>query len=242
MPLTPEQHQQVAEQLRKHQRSAGIKTIVLDETNDIILKLQINKDVFGSDIMSSGIYLARFLYQNQNLYNGKIVLDMGCGPGTQGIVMDLYGAQFVTFADISPKAVQNTRENTDTFKMQNIEIYESDLFAQIPKEKHYDVIVFNHPFLPATPESFVTDVNGDNMLKQSMLGGTDILKKFLKTVQDYINPQAQIVMPYFHFAGPENDPINHVESFGFKIIEKHKIISDEGLQQGDFSIYIIGKE
>ncbi len=233
MTLSPEQQRQVAEQLKKHQRTAGFKKIILDEAQHVTLKLQIDKDVFGSDIMSSGIYLARFLYQRPNFYKDKVVLDMGCGPGTQGIIMGLYGAKSITFADISPKAVQNTQKNITSFKLINTEIYESDLFLKIPKGKRYEFIVFNHPFFPGNPKS---------LLEHSMLGGTEIIKKFLKNAPTHMEKNALILMPYFHFAGPENDPLMHAESFGFKVVEKHKMVSDVGLQQGDFSIYILELE
>jgi len=47
------------------------------------LSLRISDGVFGSDIMSSGFILARFLHRNRHLYMGRDALDMGCGPGTQ---------------------------------------------------------------------------------------------------------------------------------------------------------------
>jgi len=49
-------------------------------------------------------------------------------------------------------------------------------------------------------------------------------------------------MPYFHFAGKENDPKNHVNKYGFKISKEKIIKSSQGLQLGNFSIYTITKK
>lgn len=88
--LTPEQAEQVEKQLQKHKGKWGMSEIKLDE--DTKLELIVNENVFGSDMMSSGINLARFLFQNPHLYKDKEVLDLGCGPGTQGLITLKYGA------------------------------------------------------------------------------------------------------------------------------------------------------
>jgi len=48
-------------------------------------------------------------------------------------------------------------------------------------------------------------------------------------------------MPYFHFAGEENNPANHTEKYDLKVSQEHKVKSDQGLQKGDISIYLISK-
>ena len=83
MSFTHEQKQHVIKQLEAHDRDSGIRTIVLDEKSKESINLEIDRGVFGSDIMSSGLYLARFLFSHKALYEKKEVLDMGCGPGLQ---------------------------------------------------------------------------------------------------------------------------------------------------------------
>lgn len=241
MTFTKEQKAHVTKQLQSHKRDSGIRTLVLDEDTHASLELLIEKGVFGSDIMSSGIYLARFLYQHQELYTGKDVADIGCGPGTQGIVMSKYGSKSVVFSDINPKAVTNTRKNIEYQNIANAEVYESDLFTSLPKDRTYDVIVFNHPFFSGEPEKFKWDPNKDEMLRRSMLGGTELIKRFFQDVLKYLRRGGIIIMPYFHFAGTENDPATHAGEHKLKISKEYKIQSKQGLQLGDFSIYVISK-
>ncbi len=147
MVLTKEQKEQVAMQLEKHNRDDVKSKITLDSNKEF--ELIVERGVFGSDIMSSGIYLAKFLYIHKSLYSNKVCLDMGCGPGIQGLIMAKYGAKHVDLSDINSKAVENTKKNIKLHNLKKMaSAYVSDLFAGLPKNKKYEVIVFNHPFFP----------------------------------------------------------------------------------------------
>jgi methylase of polypeptide subunit release factors len=237
MTLTEEQQNQVKMQLKKHDRQNTEAKIILDEKTGASLTLRIERDVFGSDIMSSGIYLARFLYKNKNLYKGKTCLDVGCGAGTQGLIM-AREAKEVFLSDVSPKAVRNAEDNVKKLKVKNAEVFESDLFASIPKNKKFDVIVFNHPFFPEDAEKFEHEKH-DIELRKTMLGGTGLVKRFFSSAVKHLTNGGIIIMPYFHFAGKENDPATHLAKYGFKIASIEKIKSEQGLQLGEFSIYVI---
>ena len=237
MAFSEEQRTHVAKQLQSHDRNSGIRQIGLRECTP--LELLIERGVFGSDIMSSGIYLAQFLHEHQELYARKHVLDMGCGAGTQGIVMAKYGAETVVLSDINRRAVANTQKNIEQLAMKNAEVVESDLFASLPQGRTYDVIVFNHPFFSGEPQEIKGD---DKMLVKSMLGGTELIKRFFSGVSGYMRKNGIIIMPYFHFAGPENDPANHLKSYNLNCAFEKQIKSEQGLQQGDFSVYVISKE
>jgi len=242
MVLTKEQEDQVRMQLEKHNRDTLETEIILDEKNNISLKLIIERGVFGSDIMSSGMHLAHFLYEHKDFFKEKNTLDMGCGPGTQGLVMAIYGAKSVDLSDISEKSVENTKKNIKKHLLGNAQVYLGDLFSKIPKEKKYDVIVFNHPFFSEEPEKFERDPNQDEMLRRSMLGGAELLQRFFREAPQYLRNNGIIIMPYFQLAGPENDPKNHFKKHGLKIINEYKIDSERGLQIGDVSIYIISRD
>ena len=232
MPFTKVQQQYVKTQLRRHRRSSGTRRIVLDEGKRQAISLYIESGVFGSDIMSPAIYLARFLFENISLFRGKEVLDLGCGPGTHGLLMAKYGAKTVVLSDISRKAVNNAKINIKNHKVKNAEVFCGDLFASLEGKK-FDVIVFNHPF-------FSGEAKGKEiMLKKTMLGGTKLIKRFFEDAKKYLNDNGTIVMPYFHFAGSENDPASHAEKYGFRISKLHKMELKQGLQKGAFTIYEI---
>ncbi len=241
MALTKKQKEQVVMQLKKHNRGDVKGKITLEPNKEF--ELIVEKGVFGSDIMSSGIYLAKFLYNHKKLYFKKICLDMGCGPGIQGLIMAKYGARQVDLSDINRKAVENTKKN---IKLHNLKmkasVYVSDLFKNLPDRGKYDIIVFNHPFFPEEAERFGKEVFKETMLRKSMLGGTELVKQFFRNAKNYLKDKnSLIIMPYFHFAGKENDPANHVKDYGFYISKEERIKSEQGLQLGDFSIYIIKK-
>lgn len=240
--LSKDQRIQVQKQLDAHNRESDIRKIRLgrDDTSPT-LEFRIDRGVFGSDIMSSGMYLAQFLYENQELYHKRDVLDMGCGAGVQGIVMGKYGATSATCADINPKAVENARENVKRHEI-NADVCESDLFANLPKGRTYDTIVFNHPFFAEEAEQFKGDANNDVMLRKSMLGGTELIKRFFREVSKYLREYGIIVMPYFDFAGKENNPESHAIENGLKIASKEIIEAEYGLQTGEFTMYITSKQ
>lgn len=242
MALTKEQKEQVAMQLKKHNRNDVKSKIVLEPGKEF--ELIVERGVFGSDIMSSGIYLAKFLYNHKDLYSNKACLDMGCGPGIQGLIMAKYGAKQVDLSDINSKAIENTKKNIELHNLKKkANAYVSDLFAGLPKNKKYDVIVFNHPFFPEEAENFGKEVFEDATLRKSMLGGTDLVKKFFRDAKNHLKEKDSLmIMPYFHFAGKENDPANHVKDYGFYIFNEERIKSEQGLQLGDFSIYTIKAE
>ncbi len=237
MKLTEAQKKQVAIQLERHNRSTTTCKIVLDKNPD--LDLIIERGVFASDIMSSGVLLAQYLYENKDLYLGKTCLDVGCGAGTQGLVMAIYGAKYVDFSDINPNAIKNTQENIRRHNLSKIcKTYKSNLFENI--QGKYDIIVFNHPFFPEEAKNFGKSIFKDEMLRKSMLGGTNTLKQFLKELRTHFADEDSIyITPYFHFAGKENDPATHVDKYGLVIVKEKRIKSDKGLQLGDFSLYQI---
>jgi len=241
MPLTKEQYNLIKRQLQAHNRQSGIKTITLDKDNNVSLELLIEKGVFGSDIITTATHLAQFLYQHPELYSGKDAADIGCGPGTQGMIMAKYGAKSVLLSDINPKAVSNTQKNIEKYNLSNTKTIESDLFNNFPQNKTFDVIVFNHPFFSGDPKQFKGDPNDDVMLRSTMLGETELIKRFFQQVPKYLKEDGIIIMPYFHFAGPENNPANHIENYKLKVLKEHKIISKKGFHMGDVSIYIISK-
>jgi len=236
MLLTDAQREQLKKQLALHDRASGMQSIELSD--GVRLDLFIERGVFGSDIMSSGLYLARFLYKRQDLYRGRACLDMGCGPGTQGLVMGSYGAASVVFADVSEKAIDDTKRNVELHRLTHATAYVSDLFSGLPVNQRYDVIVFNHPFFPERAERFEDDPMHDIELQRTMLGGTALVRRFFSGAGSFLNKNGILIMPYFYFAGPENDPRTHAGRAGFAIREDEKIQSTTGLQRGEISISV----
>ncbi len=244
MRLNKEEAAQVAMQLKRHNRESGYKEIVLDEKQKKKIRLWISKGDFGSDFMSSAIYLAKFLHRSSSLYKGKVCLDMFCGAGIQGLVL-AQEAKEVDLADINPVSIEDSKRNVIEKGVSNkCHVYsEGNLFENIPRNRQYDVIVGNHPFFAEKPENFGKVVCDDIRVRASMLGGTSLIKKFFTQALQHLEQKGIVIMPYYHGARRFNDPAIHALVYGLDIIKHESYKPTEGVQLSHpISIYVMGRK
>jgi methylase of polypeptide subunit release factors len=203
--------------------------IQLDETN-ILEKFVIHPKVLRPEVMNA-LHLAQWLFSHSSLYIGKKVIDMGSGSGIQGIVMGLYGAMYVTFTDLSPASVENTKENIQKFQLkEKSKVLQGDLFERIDDKA--DLIVFNHPFF--SDHTVEQLIEAPEKIERGKL-----IHRFFEDAKQYLAPEGVIVMPYFHAAGPENDPLVQAPQHGYEVVERLAVDIKTGLQQGMSSVYEI---
>jgi release factor glutamine methyltransferase len=231
MKLSPQQKKQVALQLRAHSHDKYRSNITI-AGGLVLSKFLVLPNVLRPEVMSA-MQLAQWLYFNNTIYKNKSVMDMGSGTGIQGIIMALCGAKKVTFSDISKDAVGNTQQNVRKYrKLTKIEVYEGDLFCNIPAQK-FDLIVFNHPFF--SDGSMREQLNADfAKLKRGRL-----IHRFFAEAKSFLKKDGFIVMPYFHMAGQINDPAVQAPKHGYLVKERYSMKVTIGLQKGDISIYEI---
>jgi ribosomal protein L11 methyltransferase len=74
-------------------------------------------------------------------FNGKTVLDMGCGTSLLAILASRLGAKNIVAIDIDDWAVENSRENCVRNNVSNVEVLKGD--AASIKGKVFDVILAN---------------------------------------------------------------------------------------------------
>lgn len=74
-------------------------------------------------------------------FEGKKVLDMGCGTGVLAILASLKNAREITAIDIDEWAYENTLENINRNNCSNIDVYKGD--ASLLKNKKFDIILAN---------------------------------------------------------------------------------------------------
>ena len=72
---------------------------------------------------------------------GRSVLDMGCGTGILAIFAEMKGADKIDAIDIDSWCYENSIENAEKNKCNNITVYQGD--AALLKEKSYDLIIAN---------------------------------------------------------------------------------------------------
>lgn len=220
---------QFQKQINQHQHKDYETNIVLLQRY-VLKGFKVNAGVLRPEKMMS-IWLARWLFFNNMLFAGKIVLDLGCGTGIQGIVMGLYGARRVLFSDKSEVAFENTKENIKKFGLAEIsEVFCGDLLEKISRYPDVDLIVFNHPFF--------SDSTPDEVLSGSMIESGKLIHKFFEESKNKF-PLASIIMPYYHKAGPINDPAVQASRHGYNVTERLKLNVKTGLQKGLISIYEI---
>jgi len=226
--LSGKQRKQVQRQLQLHQHERYTVDIPLNETvSEVLNDFVVWPHVMRPECMTS-LILAQYLWLNRP-HNRKLVCDMGCGSGIQGITMALSGATYVSCYDIDRSAVANTCENIGSFNVQeNCEVLQSDLFAH--SYGKFDLIVFNHPFFPSAPIPQIP-------VSAAMLDPGTVLDYFLLIARYYLRRGGKILMPFFHLAGLRNNPSRGGNEYRYLVTElaRHEITS--GLQQGTVSIY-----
>ena len=133
-----------------------------------------------------------FVLKNlKNLVSGKIVCDMGCGPGVVGLYALKNGAKKVVQADINPYAIENAKENNkiNGFKKSQIRSYMSDCFENVPQQK-FDLIVFNMPY-------HNDDIEIQDPLQRAFYDPNfDSIKKFLHQAEQYSNESTKILIAF----------------------------------------------
>ena len=75
-------------------------------------------------------------------FEGKRVLDMGCGTGVLGILAKRLGAAKVTLIDIDDWCTENAAENAELNGVKGLEIIRGDS-AAIPADACYDILLAN---------------------------------------------------------------------------------------------------
>lgn len=76
-----------------------------------------------------------------NDFEGKSVLDMGCGTGVLAILAEQCGATKLDAIDIDNWCYINSLENVERNHCEHISVYEGD--ASLLLDKHYDIIIAN---------------------------------------------------------------------------------------------------
>ncbi len=74
-------------------------------------------------------------------YNGKSVLDMGCGTGILAILAEKLGAKKIDAIDIDPWSFQNTQENIELNQSKEISAILGGV--EVIPDRKYDVIIAN---------------------------------------------------------------------------------------------------
>src|SRR5690554_2813165 len=94
---------------------------------------------FGTGHHETTYMMLQYVLENE--FEGKKVLDMGCGTSVLAILASMRGASEVEAIDIDQWCFENSQENVQRNNCKNIEVYLGD--ASLLQNRKYDVILAN---------------------------------------------------------------------------------------------------
>lgn len=103
---------------------------------DIVIEPKMS---FGTGHHATTHMMLQFILKNE--WEGKSVLDMGCGTGVLAILTEMKGAKSVDAIDIDNWCYLNALENVVRNNCELISVYEGA--AELLEGKHYDMIIAN---------------------------------------------------------------------------------------------------
>ena len=172
------------------------------------MKLEIFKEVYAPAEDSF------MLAEHAKKLKGKI-LDMGTGCGIVALANAKNNKKnFVEGCDINEIAVENAKNNAKINGIKNVKFFVSDLFKNVPKNKKYDWIVFNPPYLPTGKNE---KIKGKlNAAFDGGRNGRKVLDRFLKECKKHLKKGGGLVLLSSSLNGHEKT-IRTLEKMGFEV-------------------------
>lgn len=100
----------------------------------------------------------------------------------------VFGEQ-VILTDINPDAVRNAEYNVKAFALSTrIQVRQGDMFSPIGRGESFDVIIFNPPFGPEKPNTFLEMAMRDHEYRN--------LTRFFEQVENHLKPRGKIYMVF----------------------------------------------
>lgn len=146
--LTEQQHAQLMQALEEHIVEHKPLHYILGSVPFLNLEIIVEPPILiprpETEQWCSDLIDKLNLLQDKNLR----ILDMCTGSGCIGLALaHALPNSFVDAVDISLQACKLAQKNAQLNNIKNINIIESDLFAQIPVDTKYDLIVSNPPYI-----------------------------------------------------------------------------------------------
>ena len=128
---------------------------------------------------------------DQAIVEGDTVLDIGTGCGILAVIASKKAGKVVA-TDVNPHAVECAKRNAKANRAaSNLEVRLGDLFEPILKTEKFDVILFNAPYLPSTPEEQKA------WISRAWAGGRagrKIIDNFIANAPNYLEAKGRILL------------------------------------------------
>jgi len=129
--------------------------------------------------------------ENLNVNSDDVVLDLGTGCGILA-VLSAFKAERVIATDINPYAVRCAKLNGKVNKVSDrIDVVQGDLFRPIKRDKIFDLILFNAPYLPTEKDEQA------DWIDYAWAGGKNgrtIIDRFISSAPRYLKPKGRILL------------------------------------------------
>ena len=169
------------------------------------LSLRIAEDVFPPDLGRSARNMARF----GGRYGASRALDMGCGSGYIALRLKQQGVEEVWAADVHGPAVACARANVErNAHVGPVTVIQSDLFAALPAQLRFDLIVFNQPYSPAVEQP---------LCGCGFDGGYSICRRFLLEAPAHLNAGGAMLMSFSDRNAAEHRPDRAADDLGYPV-------------------------
>ncbi len=123
------------------------------------------------------------LAENLEIKEGQSVLEIGTGSGLVSMYASLL-TDDVTATDINYNALELAEKNFRLNNINTIRLEFGDLFEPV-KDKKFDVILFNTPYLPTDSDDIIDD--DLNYAFDGGLNGRKVIDRFINEVSNHLN-------------------------------------------------------
>ena len=130
------------------------------------------------------------LAENLEIKEGQSVLEIGTGSGLVSMYASLLSDD-VTATDINYNALELAEKNFKLNNISNIKLEFGDMFEPI-KDKKFDVILFNTPYLPTDSDDIIND--DLNYAFDGGLNGRKVIDRFINEVPNHLNDKGIVQM------------------------------------------------
>ncbi|HZW60630.1 MAG TPA: peptide chain release factor N(5)-glutamine methyltransferase [Candidatus Babeliales bacterium] len=138
----------------------------------------------------------KLIDQLKKLTNSKLtILDLCCGTGCIAIaIAKALPRAHIIAADIAPHAVELSKKNALHNNTPNVTVLQSDLFASMPSNMKFDLIVSNPPYINPTDWASLDESVTAWEDRQALIAddhGLAIIEKIVMQAPNYLHPTSE---------------------------------------------------
>jgi release factor glutamine methyltransferase len=167
---------------------------ILGEWEFLGLPIKVKKGVLIPRFDTEVVALRAIDWINEN--NAETALDLCCGSGCIAVAIAKKTGAMVTASDVSPAALDLTRENAALNGVSDrVKVVSSDLFENITKK--FDVIVSNPPYIPAKDIETLDQEVREHEPMLALCGGEDGLdfyRVIAKQAPNFLKKKGKLVL------------------------------------------------